>query len=442
MPRITILLILSFLFLEAYSQENMSFRYADSLTFELYQQKSWGELIRKGKEAIDNGHDYYYLRMRIGMAYYGLRNYGHAASQFSKALNFNNKDQIALEYLFYSYYFSGRYFQAWAVLSGLQDSVRERIINESRIKKNSITVETFYSNAGTELIERHPDIYFNDTEQGTQTVTRSFINNALYLSHITGERSSYFHSITNLIKDNYFHYFDGSYAADLSPQRVVQNQYYGRFNFFGPSGWVVSPSFHIITAGYSLISIGQTGNASSYKARTNGFSGGIGITKTTGYLIFTGEALYSTLNNIKSVQGALSLTVYPAGNRNIFFGGIITGASNPWSADQENRIISGLSAGFSVKNKVWFEFSGSSGNMKNYTENMGLIVYNGADFITGKYNGKVIVPFYKPGITLFAGAGVGRYSSEFLPSDGYNDTGANRLSYNNYSFTGGISWNF
>ena len=161
--------------------------------YQLYLEGRWSELAENGKEAIAEGYDYYYMRMRMGIAYYERQNYGLAAYHFNKAMEFNENDQFALEYLFYSYYLSGRYFQAWAALSDLfPTNRRERVKNESRIKKNSVTAEVFYSNANTENITGNPDAYFTNPEAGSQIVTKYFINNQIYFSHITGRRSSYF----------------------------------------------------------------------------------------------------------------------------------------------------------------------------------------------------------------------------------------------------------
>ena len=446
MQRIIIIsAILVFLSLKAFAQEVMSFRYADSLTYILYDQKSWKELINKGKEAISSGHDYYYMRMRVGIAYYERHNYAQSAKFFNKALEFNADDQTALEYLFYSYYLSGRYFQAWTILTGMNSSDMERIIKESRIKKNAITLESWYLNAATEDITSYPDLNFTSNEGGSQAVTKSFVSNAVYLSHLTGKRSSYFHSFTNLIKHNYLHYYDGMLKTGLEDQRVVQNQYYGRFNFFTRSGWIFSPSFHLLTAGYPLVAFYNTGinySPYTYDGRSNGFAGGFGITRTGGYLSFSGEAVWSKMNKIEQLQGTLSLTFYPAGNRNIYMGGNFSALYNPGADSPEIRPVSGFIAGFAISSKVWFEFSGTSGNMKNHTESNGLIIYNGFDYPAGKYSGKIIIPFYKSGITLFAGAGMGSYSSEFFPFDGYNNYDPNKLNYKNYSVTGGLSWNF
>lgn len=445
MRRIIISAIVYFIFLKGYSQEIISFRYADSLTYSLYLEKNWNDLIKTGKEAIGSGHDYFYMRMRLGIAFYERRNYSTAAKHFSKALEFNKEDPTALEYLFYSYYLSGKYFQAWTIIQELDARDRERILKESKIKKNAITVESFYLNTGTEELISNPDQYFTNPEAGSQVITKSFINNAVYLSHLTGKRSSYYHSFTNLIKDNYLHYFDGIIQSDLPGQRVTQNQYYGRFNIFTSTGWIFSPSFHILSSGYTLMGIRYVGmnySTYTYKARTNDFAGGFGVTKTGGLATVSAEAVYSKLNNTEQIQGTLSVTFYPVGNRNIYLGGNIAAIHNPGANSSEIRIVSGFIAGFAIKDRVWFEFSGASGNMKNFNENNALVIYNGIDYLTGKYNGKIIVPFYKPGITLFAGAGFGTYSSEFLPSDGNNNFDPNKLNYKNYSITGGLSWNF
>ena len=80
--------------------------------------------------------------------------------------------------------------------------------------------------------------------------------------------------------------------------------------------------------------------------------------------------------------------------------------------------------------------------MKNFTDNNGLIVYNSSDVLTGKYNGNIIVPFYRSGLSLFAGGGFSNYTSEFIPADGNNSSDSDKMDYQSFNLTGGISWNF
>ncbi|HLN20606.1 MAG TPA: hypothetical protein VK213_05925 [Bacteroidales bacterium] len=445
MRRVILIIIIVFWSFKGFSQKSMSSMYADSITYNLYLRQQWVELTDKAEEAIKSGFDYYYMRMRLAIAYYERHNYARASENFIRALEFSADDQLALEYLFYSYYLSGKYFLAWTVVPRLSIPNRERIVKESRIKRNSVTAETSYLNADAGEIIASRGQVFRNPEAGSQAVTKYFINNAVYLSHIIGKRSSYFHAFTNLVKENILHYFDGNLSADMYGQKVVQNQYYGRMNFFTPTGLVISPSFHFLSTGYDFPAYTSSGTGFSgefYTARSNGFACGLGITKTSGYLVYAGEAIFSNLNNIKQLQGTLGLFFYPAGNQNIYLGGKVSMLNNADNSAFDPRFVASLTAGFSVNNRIFFEFSGTTGKMKNYCENNGLVVFNGVDFPTGSYSGRISVPFYRLRLTVFAGAGFGTYSSEFVPSDGYSNSDANKLNYNNYKVTGGLSWNF
>lgn len=417
--------------------------YSDSLTFRFYTEKRWNELLSAGNRAVKAGYDYYYMRMRMGIAYYVKHNYVMSAIQFRKALEFNENDQAALEYLFYSYYLSGRTTMSWALMSSFYPQNRERILNESKIHKNSVTIESFLSDAGTDRILSDPDSYFFNTEPGNQIVTNYFINNALYASHIVGKNVSYFHSYTNLIKDNYLHYFDGTNTAHLLSQRIVQHQYYGSINFFTSTGWVFSPSLHLLTTGYPLIYISATGaqkRVRSYDVRTYGLNAGMAVTKSIGYVVFGAEAGYFEYNSAKNLQGTFSFMVYPLGNSDIYIGGKVSAGKDSYASN--TSIIKGLTAGFSISRKVWIEFSGLTGDMKNYSDNNGLSLYSSADILKNKITGRIMMPFKKAGLTIFAGGGISSYSSEFIPESGIATTGLNKLVYNSINFTGGITWNF
>ncbi|HUX55488.1 MAG TPA: hypothetical protein VMV77_00820 [Bacteroidales bacterium] len=445
MFRKSIIITLLFVSIKLSGQSTESFRYIDSLTYNQYAEKRWNDLIRTGNHSVKNGHDYYYMRMRIGIAYYEKHNYYKSANHFRKALEFNEKDQVALEYLFYSYYFSGRTPLAWDLISSFFPQNRERILDESKIKKNSMTVESFFNDSGTDKIISEPESYFSDIETGNQIVTKYFMNNALYASHVVGKNASYFHSYTNLIKENYLNYLDGSVSAHLDPQRVVQNQYYGSFNFFSSKGWVVSPSLHLLTVGYPIISITTTGmnhSARTYNVRSNGLHVGLAVSKSFGFIGVGAETGYFVYNSTKNWQGTFSLMAYPLGNNNIYFGAKLSTGKELNMVSSDLKIVKGFTAGFSIGRKIWFEFSGLTGDLINYTDNNGLYIYNSLDILKNKLTGRIIIPFNKAGITIFAGGGISSYSSELLSEDGIISYGTNKLNYNSNNFTGGISWNF
>jgi len=427
------------------AQEQQRFRYADSITYELYLDKNWDDLIMKGKEALSNGHDYYYMRMRIGIAYYEKHNYAMASLHFKKALEFNSSDQVAIEYQFYSAFLSNRIYEAWAILSTAFPETRNRIIEESRFRKNTMAVESFYSNFSTDDLLTSPGDNFIDPEPGCQSITRYTLNNSIYASHILGNKFAYLHSFTNFLKDSYLHYYDGVSAADIPDHKLMQNQYYGAFNFNSPKGWSFTPAFHILFTSYSYpyrYGSGMNSGLSSSVVTDIGYVSSLRINRSGGFLSIGAEAGFSELNYLMQAQGGVSLNVYPLGNTNLYLGGTLS-VIFPLEENQESPpVITGITTGFSISKKVWFEFSGSDGFMKNYIENNGLFVFNGSDILKRKISGRLIVPFNKPGISFYVGAGRSWYSSEWIPEDGINSTDANIINYFSNNLTGGISWKF
>ncbi|HUX95357.1 MAG TPA: tetratricopeptide repeat protein [Bacteroidales bacterium] len=442
----TVILITGFLIPFILAGQNPgSFRYSDSITYIHYLNKDWKALTDRGNEALAAGHDYYYMRMRLGIAYFEKHNYAASAKHFKKALEFNQGDNVATEYLFYSSFLYGRSMQAWSILSGMLPAAKKRIEVESRIKRNSITAEYFLSDSKSGDIIANPGYYFSNSEPGSQVITRYFINNAVYASHILGKNVIYSHAFTNLIKDNFLYYYDGITVADMQVQRIIQNQYYGSLNFFTSTGWVFSPSFHYLGTGYPFINIIYSGNKSfisEYQVKNKGYATGFRITRMSGYTAVSAEGSFSELNYQKQAQSGLSVTIYPSGNSNLYIGASFSAL---FPIDQYSASISyvtGITGGFTIKNKVWFEFSGTNGDMKNYLEKNGLLVYNSTDFPTRKISACLLVPLANRKLTLMIGAGRSWHSSQWIPADGTLSGGPNILKYYNNIITGGITWNF
>lgn len=422
-----------------------SFRYSDSITYSLYLKKDWKNLVQKGNEALAAGHDYYYMRMRLGIAYFENKNYALSEKHFKRALEFNQGDNFAAEYLFYSSFLYGRTLQAWSLLSGMRPEAKKRIDAESLIKRHSIEGEYFLSDSKSGAIIANPGNYFPNTEPGSQVVTRYYINSAVYASHILGKNVYYSHAFTNLVKDNFLYYFDGSTVATMQVQRVIQNQYYGSLNFFTSGGWIFSPSFHFLGTAYPLINIIYSGNRpiiTDYQVKNKGYATGFRITRMSGYTAVNAEGSFSELNYQKQAQSGISATIYPLGNSNLYFGAGFS-AIFPFSQPTASvSYVTKLTGGFSVMNKVWFEFSGTTGNMQNYLENNGLFVYNSSDFPTRKVSLYMFVPLAGRKLNLMIGTGRSWHSSQWIPADGSLSAGPNILKYYNNIITGGITWNF
>ena len=55
----------------AYAQKpSLSITYVDSATYTLYLKQDWKPIIALGKQSRAEGVDFYYLKVRMGMAYF------------------------------------------------------------------------------------------------------------------------------------------------------------------------------------------------------------------------------------------------------------------------------------------------------------------------------------------------------------------------------------
>ena len=430
--------------LKSNGQQVESFRYADSLTYSLYMEKNWDGLISEGRNALKAGHDYYYMRMRLGIAYHERRNYTMSAIHFRKALDYNRDDQVALEYLFYAYFLSGRKWQAWSLINSFYPQNRDRILKESRLKRNTISFESYISDAETGGIVSDPDIWFANTEPGTQIVTKYFLNNTIFASHQIGTKVNYFHAYTNLLKENYLHYYDASYFYNLDPQLVVQHQYYGSLSFSTPGGWSFCPAFHLFRASYNSVYFSTQGmntNVIKYNSVLDGFYGGLNISKAAGFMTLGLEAGFISFNSAHHLQGTISAVFYPSGNSEFYFGGTLSAVKKTNNPGASPTFAEGALAGFSIVRRVWIELSGLTGNLDHYAGNNGMYIFNSTDILKNKLLARIIMPFHKAGLTLYTGAGISTYYSNYINFNGEVPSFSNIINYRSINYTGGISWN-
>ena len=91
-----------------FSQKNMKESYIDSMSLVYYSSSDIVSLRYLVNQSINQGNDFYYLRLRLGLLYFGIGNYAHAIYHLEKALNFIaniTTKQSNLLVLFHQYIF-------------------------------------------------------------------------------------------------------------------------------------------------------------------------------------------------------------------------------------------------------------------------------------------------------------------------------------------------
>ncbi|MCB0494976.1 MAG: hypothetical protein KDC79_02475 [Cyclobacteriaceae bacterium] len=392
------IILIGLLVLESASlaAQTRTFAWYDKYTYDAYQRKDWNEVITVGKEAIEDGFDFFYLRLRIGIAYYEQEKYRASIPYFEKALEFNSDDPLTVEYLYYAYKFSGRALDAGLVYSEYKPQAKSR-----SIKSPNGFVTGFYSEAGLKMIgPSTPDFgTLKYVHIGAQQQLGSRLN--LYQGYARISQNIYNNEWVSTGQG-----FRQSYVT-LSTTKYVQNEYYAKATFPILKGLQLVGSIH-------LQSITDT---VSYNNQA--FLGGI----STSFKPLDIYASYgfAEVNSIQHNQFTLGSTIYPTLNMNMYIQTTFTYHSSEGSS---NTVAYGK-LGLRTGKNTWFEFYGSFGDLRNVQELDGFYFYNLTDKLRNRAGVTSIFLLGKK-VKLFAGYSIENHTEE-----------TNELDYKqHYLFTG------
>ncbi len=447
------LIVILGLLLLAPTVKSQDFVSVDKETYKLYLDKQWDELILAGKLGLKQDIDYYYLRMRIGIAFYEKKNYKASQIHFRKALELNEGDPVASEYLYFAYLLAGQTQQAEVLAKDFTPYLEEKVNIAADKFADIFSVEYLYNFNDTEDILSNPENYFSGLPYGYQLITLNFSNLNVMLHHELSPGITLTHAYTYLNKTNYYYYDDSLSRFGVDGQKVVQNQYYISPSFSTRGGLTISPAFHVLRIRFQAPYVvtgggspGFGGGSSSYiryaDIITNHFVGGLNLTQYVDRFAIRLGGIYSSINDASQLTGTAGLTWYPLGNLDLYMGGSLN-VHNEFNNEESNiELIPEFMLGFGISSKVWMEFSGAYGNMKNYTEENGYIVYNGLDWMKYKVIGSIVIPVSPKGSRIYLGARFAEYESRFIPFDPSAGQDLNSIINNSISIFGGLLWKF
>ncbi|MDD5571291.1 MAG: tetratricopeptide repeat protein, partial [Bacteroidales bacterium] len=423
---------------DSISQTNPDFKTIDSVSYDLFLKGAWKELVLFGNSAIESGTDYYYLRMRTGVAYYNKKNYRKAIEHFEKALEFNSGDVFASEYLYYSYLLSGREMDSKHLSEYFPDSLKTKL----DVKKSDF-IDNIYIEYGNKYSNNNSLNSKIDID-GKENIYGEFMrsNEQKYynvgLKHYLSGDISVFHgfSFINILQSKQirFNNIDSVYTDNS-----YQKGYYLSGNFLLSKGLILSPAFHYIFYEYTTIYTDKIpGKKISKRYKTfNNYLGYIGITKEFTLNSFGAFCTYSDLNSGNQLQIGCSLAFYPLGNYNLYSNTSVVNCTQ----NNRSKFVADQTIGFKVFSKLWLSGFVTYGNFINYNEKNGSVIYNVPDLIKYKYGASVLMPLTK-NIELLIFYQYFMMQANYITFINPRNSIINNLSYQNQSIIGGIKWKF
>ncbi|NBV13333.1 MAG: hypothetical protein EBS07_04595 [Sphingobacteriia bacterium] len=379
--RIIIFLLLSIEFMGAFGQSWNSLR-IDTSSYQAFQNGEWKQVLNIANEAKKSKIDFYYLRLRTGWAAWNLKHTFRAAKEYEKALSFWSADTFSKEMLIRNLQFTGREAEAQGFYTNKRTPTFTYICAEVGIVSTHDTYAApDYDLDGTD------NIYGEQTVQKTlgyfNLQTRHQVSRKLFLKHIF--------TYLNINKEKQFAW--GNLPYYPNPYTVKQLQYYIQAEYGINTWWKILPAYHFLHVQQSpeYSSFDSIRRIYSFSETKSSFVNSV-VSLENRFTIYNFQpfiiATWQNLNDSTQTQLTLGTTWFPFGNRSQYL--ISQGTLHTQNGN--SQIIYSLIVGSKLLNHLTAETGFTKGNIFNYTEWNGEMLYNVPDiikikgFITGKYS--------------------------------------------------------
>jgi hypothetical protein len=432
-------LLLTLILLMTQAQQKLNYPEVDKVSYELYLQGKWAELIDYAKEARRQDIDLFYLQARTGIAYYNLKKYRTASEWFLKAWESDQSFEWLQEYLYYSLVFGGRRLEASKIADNFTVALKQKIYYQSMMPIRA-TIEVGYS-------FNHDAKSLRDTPFDSKLNLTDEYGEAFFMKNYQFESLDYSHQIAPgiIVDHNFTHVgvrrdeqvFWGN--RHIFPANMNQFQYFASPHIVINKKWYVSPALNF-TWGNSTLVLGDYSPNTFYyyKAKYSDFIFSTSTWSHFGNFSPGTEINLASVNDNKFTQLSAWLTVYPLSNLNFYFTPRVYFKSSKENGYGFNTV--GISGGVQL-GPVHFYGNYLNGEMENFIEAGGYVVSNFSGVSEQKFSGSLYFPAGKNYQLVL------RYFSQDV-TEKYrvysNAIEINSLKYNyiKHTITAGISWSF
>ncbi len=369
------------------AETGIDFKTADELTYRYFLEKKWDSVLIIGKQALRANIDYYFLRVRMGLAYYEQHEYIPAATHLVKARQFDPTDPVIADYLYYAYIFTNRMEEARILQSSLPVASRN-VADRKKGLVEMVNVESGYTFSSNNTLKDKPYLMESDSIYGETDEYGNYLYEHLGLKFNLSNRIglSLGYNYLNFSKLKYIQdvtYNNPPVTHDTSVQyKINQHEFHAGLSWYLNGGFRIMPAFHLIYDSYPFTSASFDTVLYQYKytrtdtAFTN-YLVGLSLSKEINRFNIGVSGSWSNLNNRKQKQVTAFITWLPFGNLNLYTTTSVTG----FFQQQDNRLLVSQVIGAKITSWCWAEGSFYYGDYTNANILNGSVIYNNSDVI-------------------------------------------------------------
>jgi len=447
------------------AQERINYVKINELSYEYYLSGEWNKLIEIGKKAKEAGIDFYYLKVRMGVAYYNLKKYRQSIPFLESALTDSPDDVFILEYLYNAYIFSGRPSESLALSSKLTPEIKSKLKIKNKSAFSGLELETKFDTWKDYMVKG----LSSDTIQQSVQHGYSYFGANTDFTFKRGSELLVGFSRVGVFEDDIW--LDSDTVLTSIDRKVIQNQLYIGIIAKLAKGmnlvistnllflslddeYTTIQSSSTLKAGFgngpgsgshsgSGFGTGSGSGSSSSISKYNSIIGNnfdyvahIGLYKDFSLFKAGVFTTFSGINNNIQLQPGLSFTAYPLGNTNLYTVSTISYLFEKYDNSSSSNMIFKQSLGINVRG-IYIEPSYTFGEFNNYTEGNGYIVNNSNDTPKNRLDILAYTHMFKGKLNLFF-----KYQNSERINYYIINNITQSINYNYQSFIGGIKWNF
>lgn len=426
-------------------QQAVHFPTVDSLTYQQYLAGDWKGLRKTAKHSIDNGLDYYYLRMRIAWSYYTQGKYRLATRHYEEALAFNSQDPVALNLLLNSYEFGGRKNDAIKASSKINYKNNLAVYQRYAQQVTDFSFFITYGNASSANAISAIINDFSPEQDGLQKAMKSYFFPQVGLTHKLGGNSILAeHRVGYMRKSEFSLFHDNQESQINTDQKANLLEYMLALHITPVYGFRISPGLIVSHTNIPIYStefsgFGRNGYSTIGYYNETHFLSFLKVEKDFAWLTPGFSAATGYVNLARAAQAGMHLTFFPFANLNLYY------TASGYYQQQENgttkleSYIHQHKVGFKLSRSLWLEAETIVGDLSNWYDINNNILYNALETTTNPVIVRAIIPIPAKNLQL-----VGSFSYT-NSSSGYRTDAEplqfeNQQNYSTINFSGGLIW--
>ncbi|WP_456376374.1 hypothetical protein [Lutibacter sp.] len=438
--QIVFIIVLLFGISSSAQKKQLSFKQVDSTTYAQYLKQDWKSLLDLGKQSRAESIDFYYLKVRMGIAYFKEGKMLSAIQLLEEAYKVNSFDVVVQEYLYWAYRYSGLILESRLFYSTMDKKLKKKInLDLPFVTTLSLNILATNNLDYDQMLE----IGTNSENNDIRFFPKNYQLYSLGMSHPLSKKVNLYHQLSVMYTNSLQQENSGGEFINETYEGK-ETRYYADVTVALGNRWYLDTYFNVIFGKYDNLNIDDTtlsarggpgtifSASSSTITYTDVVFGG-SITKASYFVKNTLSVSVSNLNGLNQFQAGYSIFLYPLGSTLIVpFGSIQYQIQDP---DSNVVFTGGLS--YSTE-KFSITGFGTTGKINNFIASNGAIIYNQTSPAINEFGASL--QFFNKNSIIKVG-----YSFMEMEDNYYNenlDSTPRTFNFNQQNITAGITWKF